>query len=133
MSRQLPSVQLRFCRLDYTPAGVVTTFPDGRQWGALPHDEPHYHALAHRFGYEGDILAYCREHELAHHLVAETFGSHSLVLFALAHGETPSPALAAAEEALAMALQRYTRAGEHPFIDKVDWPALKARFLELAP
>jgi hypothetical protein len=76
--------------------------------------------------------AICQEHELAHHLIAEHFGSHSLVLFALAHGETVAPAFAAAEESLAMNLQRYVRTNEHPFVDRVDWHALRARFLEMA-
>jgi hypothetical protein len=125
-------IELRFARLEYTPEGAVTYFRDGSSWGATPHDLPHYHALAHRLGYEGDILAYCREHELAHHVLSEGFGSHSLVLFALAHGEQPTPMIAAAEESLALNLQRYARTGENPFVDGADWPSLKARFLALA-
>jgi hypothetical protein len=125
-------IELRFARLRYTPEGAVSFFMDGSSWGATPHDLPHYHALAHRLGYEGDILAYCREHELAHHVLAEGFGSHSLVLFALAHGEQPTPMIAAAEESLALNLQRYARTGENPFVDGADWQALKARFLALA-
>lgn len=124
-------IRLRFCELEYTPEGAVTHWPDGTQWGALPHDKPHYHALAHRLGYEGDTLAYCREHELAHHLVTEGYHSHSLVIYALAHGDKPPDPIAASEEALAMALQRYARTNEHPFIDRCDWAALKARLLEL--
>jgi hypothetical protein len=126
-------IDLRFAVLEATPQGAVTHFFDKTSYGALPHDEePHYHAIAHRLGYEGDTLRYCREHELAHHLVAEEFNSHSPVLWALAHGETPSRMIAAAEEALAMALQRYARTNEHPLIDGVNWQALKARFLQLA-
>jgi hypothetical protein len=124
-------IDLRFCALEFTPDGACTVFPDGSRWGAQPHDVPHYHALAHRLGYDGDVLAFCREHELAHSVVAEGFGSHSLVLWALAHGETVSPCFAAAEEALAMALQRFVRANERPFIDGADWDFLKARFLQL--
>jgi hypothetical protein len=126
-------IRLRFAALDFTLEGAVTHFPDGTSWGALPHDEPHYHALAHRLGYQGDTLAYCREHELAHHVIAEGFGSHSMVLFALAHGEKPAPMLAAAEESLAMNLQRYVRTNEHPFVDGADWLALRRRFLDLLP
>jgi hypothetical protein len=124
-------IQLRFAQLEFTPDGAVTHFPDGTSWGAHPHDVPHYHALAHRLGYDGDILAYSREHELAHHVLSEGFGSHSLVLWALAHGETVSSCFAAAEEALAMALQRFVRANKRPFIDGADWDFLKARFLQL--
>jgi hypothetical protein len=124
-------IGLRFASLEFTGDGARSVFPDGASWGALPHDEPHYHALAHRLGYEGDTLAYCREHELAHHIVAEGFGSHSLVLWSLAHGEQPSAMIAAAEESLALNLQRYARTNEHPMVDGLDWAALKARFLGL--
>jgi hypothetical protein len=126
-------IELRFATLDFTPQGAVTAFADGSSYGAIPHDEPHYHAIAHRLGYEGDILKYAQEHELAHHLIAESFGSHSPVLWALAHGEEPPAMLAAAEEALALALQRYARTNEHPMIDRMDWAGLRRRFLELAP
>jgi hypothetical protein len=125
----MTTIDLRFARLEFTPDGAVSHFPDGTSWGAVAHDVPHYHALAHRFGHEGDILAYCRFHELAHHIVSESFGSHSLVLWALAHGEQPTPMIAAAEEALAMALHRYAMTNEHPCIDCIHWEALKARFL----
>lgn len=122
-------IRLRFCTLEFTPVGAVTRFPDGSNYGALPHDEPHYHAVAHRLGYEGDILKYCQEHELAHHLIAEEFGSHSPVLWALAHDEEPAGSFAAAEEALAMVLQRYARANEVPLIEGIDWDGLKCRLL----
>lgn len=126
-------IQMRYCTLEFTPQGAVTHYPDGSSYGALPHDEPHYHALAHRLGYQGDTLAYCREHELAHHVIAESFGSHSMVLFALAHGEKPAPMVAASEESLAMNLQRFVRTNEHPFVDGADWLALRRRFLDLLP
>jgi hypothetical protein len=120
-------IRLRFCTLEYTPEGAVTRFPDGSSYGALPHDEPHYHAVAHRLGYAGDILLYAQEHELAHHLIAAEFNSHSPVIWALAHGEKPPRMIAAAEEALVMALQRYARANELPLIEGVDWDGLKMR------
>jgi hypothetical protein len=122
-------IQLRFCEVEFTPQGAVTHFPDGSTYGALPHDEPHYHAIAHRLGYAGYILLYCQEHELAHHLIAEEFGSHSPVIWALAHGEEPARMIAAAEEALAMVLQRYARANEVPLISGIDWDGLKCRLL----
>jgi hypothetical protein len=122
-------IRTRFASLEYTREGAITRFPDGSSYGALPHDKPHYHSVAHRLGYGGDILAYCREHELAHHLIAEEFGSYSPVLWALAHGEQPPRMIAAAEEALAMTLQRYARANEVPMIEGIDWDALKCRLL----
>lgn len=128
----LRTIRLRFATLDFLDWGALSRFPDGSACPSVPHDEPHYHALAHRLGYEGNILAYCHEHELAHHCIAEHFGSHSLVLFALARGEKPAPPIAAAEESLAMNLQRFVRTHEHPFVDCVDWHVLRARFLDLA-
>jgi hypothetical protein len=126
-------IDLRFAVLEATREGAVTHFFDKTSYGALPHDEePHYHYLAYRYGHDGDTLAYCRCHELCHHLVAEAFGSHSPVIYALAHGEKPSPMIAAAEEALAMTLHRYAMTGEPPMIEGVPWADLKARFLKLA-
>lgn len=124
-------MQLRFASLDFTDEGAVSHFPDGSSWGALPHDEPHYHYLALRYGHSGDLRAYCRAHELCHHLIAEAFGSHSPVLWALAHGEQPPRMIAAAEEALAMTLHRFVMLAEPPLIEGLDWKALKTRFEEL--
>jgi hypothetical protein len=124
-------VKLRFASLEFTPEGAVTRFPDGSSWGALPHDEGHYAYLAYRYGHDGDTLAYCQAHELAHHLICEAFGCHSPVLWALAHDEQPAPMIAAAEEALAHTLHRYAMTGEPALIEGVDWRALKARFLGL--
>jgi hypothetical protein len=127
------TIKLKFCELDWIEGfGAKTRFPDGTQYGAHPHDSPHYWNVAYRCGYEGDVFAYCREHELAHHLIAENFNSHSPIIWALAHGDKPPPMIVPAEEALALALQRYARSNEPPFIDGIDWRPLKARFLELA-
>lgn len=122
-------IQLQHATLEYTRQGALTRFDDGSSYGALPHDEPHYHAVAHRLGYAGDILTYAQEHELAHHLVAEAFGGASHVIWALAHDEEPDPYEAACEEALAMTLQRYARANEVPLIEGIDWENLKSRLL----
>lgn len=124
-------IELRFASIEFTPEGAVSRFGDGSSYGALPHDEPHYHFLAYRYGHGGDTLAYCRSHELCHHLIAEAFGCHSPVLWALAHDEKPTPMIAAAEEAMAMKLHSFVMTGEPPMIEGVDWPALKARFYEL--
>jgi hypothetical protein len=122
-------MQLRFVCLAFTPQGAISYFPDGSKFGALPHsDEPHYQYLAYRYGHNGDTVAYCQVHEACHHLIAESFNSHSPVIHALAHGEKPSAMIAAAEEALAMTLHRYITVGEPPMIEGVPWPDLKARF-----
>jgi hypothetical protein len=126
-------IRLDHASIEFTPEGAVSHFPDGAKWGAHPHPEmPSYHVVAARCGYEEDLLRYAQEHELAHHVLAEGFGCHSPVLWALAHGEELSPLIAAAEEALVLALQRYARTAEHPMVDKVDWKALRQRFLTLA-
>jgi hypothetical protein len=122
---------LRFAQLELTQEGAVSHFKDGSQWGARPHDEPHYSYLAYRYAHDGDRLAYCRAHELCHHLIGEAFGSHSPVIWALAHGEQPAPMVAAAEEALAHTLHRYAMTGEPPLIEGVDWDGLRDKFLTL--
>lgn len=122
-------IQLAHATLEFTDDGAVTKFSDGSRYGALPHDEPHYHAIAHRLGYEGDILRYCQEHELAHHLIAEYF-DRTPVMWALAYGGRPDAFATAAEEALAMALQRYLHTNEVPLIDRVDWDGLRERMKE---
>lgn len=124
-------IRLRFASIECTPDGAVSSFGDGSSYGAHPHDEPHYHYLAYRYGHGGDTLAFCQAHELCHHLIAEAFGCHSAVLWALAHDEKPTPMIAAAEEALVGVLHRYIMAAEPPLIEGVDWLGLKARFLEL--
>jgi len=122
-------IRTAFARLEWTPEGALSTFDDGTSWPAHVHDLPHYHAVAHRLGYEGDTLRYCREHELSHHLCAEHFGEPSRVLWGLAHDRMVDPLAAASEEALAMALQRYARTNEVPLIACVDWQALRTLFL----
>ena len=126
-------IQLRFATLEWTSEGAVSRFPDGTSWGAFPHDEPHYHAVAHRLGYGADTLAYCREHELAHHLVSEAFSRPSVVVYSLAHGLEPPPLLTAGEEALAMTLQRYARCNEVPMIENVGDVTLFVGSISTAP
>jgi uncharacterized protein YegP (UPF0339 family) len=79
----------------------------------------HYQYLAFAYGHEGDTLAFCQHHELAHHVLSESFGSHSLVLWALAHGEQPTPMIAAAEESLSMNLHLYVMTNILPHVDRV--------------
>jgi hypothetical protein len=125
-------IHLRFAVLEWTEHGAVTHFKDGTSYGALPHpEEPHYQYLAYRMGLDGDTLRYCREHELAHLLVGEEFDQPSTVLWALAHNLVPDRFEAAAEEALALCLQRYARTNEPPLVDGCDWKRLRARFLSL--
>jgi hypothetical protein len=121
--------------ITYTPDGALTTYWDEASYGAQPHDTPDYATIAERCGYgvgPAARLAYCREHEVCHHVVSEWItGVESKVLWPLAHGFDPDPADAVLEEALAMAFQRWLRAGERPIIGGVDWDGLKARTLAL--
>lgn len=121
-------IELSFAAVEYTDWGCTSRFEDGTKVDAIPHPWDHcYSIIAMRCGYGFDLLAYCQEHELAHHVVGEfLLGRPSPVLWGLAH-EQPLPANEAAfEEMMAQALQRFVRAAERPIIGGVDWDALKA-------
>lgn len=126
------TINLRFCSIDYTDAGCTTRFLDGTWVDACPHPEmPHYHVIAHRCGYGDDLLAYAREHEVAHELVAEHFTDNpSVVLWGLAHDYKQPAALVTYEEVMAQTLQRWIRANEEPIVAGVDWGGLKQHALE---
>jgi hypothetical protein len=126
-------IRLTHCSIEWTDHGCVTRFPDGAEVGAYPHPEqPHYHVIAHRCGYGDDLLAYCREHEFCHALVAERFYDDvSFVLFPLAHKLKPPGGFALLEEIAAQTLQRWLRANERPILAGCDWDALKRDALEL--
>lgn len=122
-------VTLKHCTFERYEWGATTRFPDGTTVDAIPHDTHHYHVIAHRLGYEDDILTYCQEHELAHSVVAEFFtDTPSDVLWQLAHGKKPNHWNMVAEEMAAQALQRFVRAGERPIISGVDWNSLREVF-----
>lgn len=133
--------------MGWTEQGALTVFPsaDGlyRLHGdaaysteAYPHpDDHHYHVIAHRCGYGDDLLAYCREHELAHALVAQCIGASrpSTVLWHQARMLGPAPVgLSIFEEIAAQALQRWVRANERPILAGADWDAIKLTFLGYA-
>lgn len=125
-------LQLRHCSIVWTESGAQVAFPDGAHCEAWPHpDQPHYHVIAHRCGYGDDLLAYCREHELAHVLVAqELLRSPSVVLWAQAHGTQPGTGDALREEISAQVVQRWVRANERPIIGSCDWDGIKELFLQ---
>lgn len=125
-------IRLKYACLAWVPNGCMTLFEDGSEIGACPHDTHHYHVIAHRLGYGDDILSYCREHELAHHMVEEAFYDRpSRVLWELAHGRVLSAREAVYEEGIAQMFQRWLRAGERPIIGGVPWDALKAEAVAL--
>lgn len=121
-------IQLAYCAMEWTDYGVRVVFPDGKEMSAWPSEEHHYYVISHRCGYEDSITTYCREHELAHALIAEeTYGWASSVQLNSSAGPT-----AILEEAAVQVLQRFVRGGERPIIGDFNWDALKARFLHLA-
>lgn len=127
-------IRLEYCDIEWTELGARVVFPDGAETCAHPHpEEPHYHVIAHRCGYGDDLLAYCREHELAHAIVAQEFrGWVSWALHAQAHGYTPTAFSSTYEEIVAQTLQRWARANERPIVGGVDWDAIKDKFLGAA-
>jgi hypothetical protein len=115
-----------------TPEGAYTVYDDGPSFAAHPHDVPHTYVIAHRCGYQDDILRFTQEHEVCHHIVSEwILGRQSLVIRPLARGLTPYPCDALLEETLTQTFQRWLRANELPIIGDVDWSGFKARALAL--
>lgn len=131
----MKQIEMKFARVVYTDFGVETRFKtDGAAISAWPHDTHHYHVIAHRLGYGDDILAYCREHEVAHSLVCEClFDRESYVLSHLARGIDIDEPRAVMEEIAAQSLQRWIRAHERPIIGGVNWDDLKRYALNVLP
>lgn len=128
-------IKLAYCTVQYEPEQWVNTyFAPGVQYGAHPHDNPHYHVIAHRCGYEGRLWDYCFEHELAHSFLAERLlGCQSPVLWKLAVNLRIEPNAAAIEELTVQTFQRWVRANELPIVGGVDWHGLKRDFINLIP
>jgi hypothetical protein len=126
-------IHLRHCSIEHTPEGCITRFADGSEIASQPHDTHHYAVISHRTGCGDDLLAYCRDHELAHALVEERLHDRpSQILWALAHGHMLTGKEAAYEEIAAQTLQRWVRPNERPIIGGVNWDRLKADFLALS-
>lgn len=126
-------IRLKFCEIEFNDWGCETRFPDGAVVSAWPHPEqPHYHVIAHRLGYGDDLMAYCREHEVAHAMIAERLhDAPSVVLWGLSHGEKIPKGPGLYEEIAAQTLQRWLRANERPILSGCDWDKLKADALGL--
>lgn len=124
-------LRLRYCSIEWTERGARVSFLGGADTEAWPHpDDHHYHVISHRLGYGDDVMAYCREHELAHAVIAEEFmDGPSYVLRMLARGMTPDPKIAVVEELLVAAVLRWVRGNERPIVADFDWDGLRARFL----
>lgn len=90
------------------PYWLITTLPDGQQVPASPRSDSG--PIARRLGYGEDVAALTRDHDLLHSLLADWLGqpySHSL---AQAAGLPADSAVAALEEDVVLALQRYINA-----------------------
>ncbi|MFS0771052.1 hypothetical protein [Sphingomonas sp. 1P08PE] len=143
-------IRINDATVTYTADGAHTAYDDGSSYGAQPHATAHYDEIADRCGYLARAtvatwpldpsddeeaaarLAYCREHEVFHHIVGGLFyGGRSPILWALAHGSEVTPEQAALEEAMVMTVQRWVRAGERPIIGGVEWDAVRANALAL--
>jgi hypothetical protein len=125
-------IQLKYCTVEANLVHACVRFPDGSYVNAVPHDSHQYHVIAHRCGYEDDILAYCREHEFSHAFIEQELHNRpSRVLYALAHKRPVNDAEHAYEEIAAQTFQRWLRAGERPITSGVDWISLKKKALEL--
>lgn len=126
-------LKLRYCSIEWNEAGSRVLFPGSGETCAFPHPEvPHYHVIAHRCGYADDLLAYCREHDLAHAVVAEEFMKEpSYVLRCSALEQQPQDrARVIYEECMVQMLQRWVRANERPIIEGWSWSVLRVMFLK---
>jgi hypothetical protein len=97
--------------------GVTTWMGDGKRVLACPEDTPDYRATALRLGYGSDTLAMCRDHEMLHNWLCDALGlRESLVMRALANGESADGELLGLEEEAVMAVQRFARAVRAPLL-----------------
>lgn len=124
-------LHLKHCSVEWTDYGARTVFPDGAECSTWPHpDDPDYHLIADRLGYGRDVLAFAREHDLAHILAEQWIHDRpSRVLRAVADGHPLTWPEAAYEEMAAQQLQALARLKRRPIIGGFDWKALRLEFL----
>jgi hypothetical protein len=128
----VPIVALRYCEVGWTREGAVTVFHDGSEAETYPHQVPHYSVIAHRLGYGDELLRYCQEHDFFHSFCEEYFRDRpSPVLWGIAHGSSIAISVAAYEELVVQACQRWVRANERPIVGGVDWGGFKSHALAL--
>lgn len=96
-------------------AWVVTRYPDGTEVHAHPNHRPEDVALAAELGYGGNVDEMTLWHDPIHTRLCWALGiGHSPTLFGLAHGEPADPVVAAAEEAMVLAAQRFLNLARIP-------------------
>ena len=125
-------IRLKYATIQFTSWGCKTTFEDGAEANAIPHQIPHYYVVSHRLGYGDDLLGYTREHEFSHSFLEERlYDRPSRVLWGVARGELLSGLDACYEEMAAQNFQRFLRANERPIVSGVDWDSLRRDALAL--
>lgn len=125
-------IELKYCTIEWTNFGCTTRFRDAREASAWPHDSHDYSVIAHRCGYEYDVMAYCREHEFCHSFVEEKLNDRpSPVLWHAAHPPILLGNLSAQEEMSVQAFQRFLRANERPIVSGVKWDELREEALTM--
>lgn len=125
-------IALDGCQIEKTDFGSVTRFDDGSYVNSVAYTDAHYHVIAHRCGYNDDVLQYCFEHDFCHLFISlHLLNKPSPILWALAHGSQIPDHEAAFEEIAVHAFQRWLRANEQPIVAGVDWFGMKAMALDL--
>jgi hypothetical protein len=118
--------------VDYESGYVETRFDDGAICPAYPHATDAYRETAKSLGYGSDTAALCREHEVAHSLIALKMGlAVSPTLWMVAHGGPPEYALplALAEEEVVLTFQKVLNGVLRPLLPV--WGDLRAMALEM--
>jgi hypothetical protein len=127
------TIKLKYAAVSWTDYGCITRFEDGTEVECWPHETPHYRIVAARLGYGDDILAYSREHDAAHSMLAEwMFDKPSPILWGVAHAAELSGPESVGEEATVQAFQAFLRANQRPILSGLpDIDAWKAQALAM--
>jgi hypothetical protein len=86
---------------------VITSFRDGTEARAIPHDTDDYRGHASESGVGSDVDLYCLHHDIAHVIFGEMLGTESPVLRSVATGNYYPPDQLDREEEIAKLLQAY--------------------------
>jgi hypothetical protein len=86
------------------------TLPDGATVLAMAEDTPEYRATALETGYNDDLDALCREHEIIHVALAHLLKTTSPTMDHVSERRPVALWLREMEEDAVLAIQRYTRA-----------------------
>jgi hypothetical protein len=102
------TLTFRFCTIELHRDRqlVITRFHDGTEAHACPHETPEYHQHAIEKTGVDDVMLYCWQHDLMHVIHAEMRGRPSVVLWAVAHGQSTDTLECEVEEREAQGLQR---------------------------